>query len=84
MTTLSISLDLLPALHKQLPTARDMLAMLRGNFGFNVNIVGSMSDAQLLRMADACRFLSNNLPPATIKARSIRDAATAGARRMSG
>ena len=33
------------------------------DFAVNVEEICAMSKLQQLRMADACRFLSNNLPP---------------------
>ena len=40
-----------------------LLAAMRDNFAVDISEIRSMSYMQLLRMADACRFLSNNLPP---------------------
>ncbi len=49
------------------PAARELLALMHGNLGVDQSALAGMNDAQLLRAADACRFLFNNLPPATLK-----------------
>lgn len=48
------------------PTARELLALMHSNLGVDQSALAGMNDAQLLRAADACRFLFNNLPPATL------------------
>jgi hypothetical protein len=46
--------------------ARELLTLTPGNFGVDPATIADMNDLQLLRAADACRFLFNNLPAATI------------------
>jgi hypothetical protein len=46
-----------------------LLAAMRDNFAVDVAEIRSMNRLQLLRMADACRFLSNNLPTQSVSAK---------------
>jgi hypothetical protein len=47
-------------------SARELLTLVPENFGLNPATIADMNDLQLLRAADACRFLFNNLPAATM------------------
>ena len=46
-----------------------LLAAMRDNFAVDVTKIRSMNRLELLCMADACRFLNNNLPVQSVSSK---------------
>ena len=55
---------------RALPESR-LLAAMRDNFAVDVTKIRSMNRLELLCMADACRFLNNNLPVESVRSVAV-------------